>query len=805
MGAEEGLELAEKLVLEATGEYLNDLKREIFRGAWEGQTYEEIAGLVGYNESYIKEEGANLCKLLSSVLSERVTKTNFRAALERRSRLLPTHSIAPAEQAPPQPAPASHAGATTDASDLQNLEAQFVGREQAIADLNALAEQGAKIILIQGAGGLGKTTLARRYFKTQGFDFHLELWMATETRNITPAESVVEEWLRRDFNEEPGRDFGVNLERLRRKLRESTQKIGVLIDNLEPALDKQGNFIPSRRPYVDLLRVLADPAVQSITVITSRERLCESSVSVQLYPLEGLNEAAWRLYFSNRTIQPTAALSEMCRAYGGNAKAMRILSGTVLTDFEGNLTAYWQENSQDLLIERELENLVASQFNRLRQINLEAYQLLCRLGCYRYQDVPFISVEGVVCLLWDVAESQRRRVIKSLQDRSLIEVRKGKYWLHPVIRVEAIGRLRDSQDWQTVHRQAAAFWTASVECIATVEDAFKAFEAYYHYIEIQAFEQAGEVLLQKRTFKSLGRERLGRSFYKLGLFKQIISAITLVVDNIQSPYHLSGLYSMLGVCYRVVGNIHQAIACHEKSRQFALVYLQQPVKAEDKAIQTKLKQWQLNSLLNIGICQIHLWDLESALAIFQQLAVCPDSYRVLVSVFLAFIHSCLDERKPALNLVETSASEIGENQLLGDAYKLLYLGLAYKNLGETEKAFETYRRAISFADESDYTPIKGKALDGLAELYREQQAFDAAFTHHREAIELLDQVGAKCDLAEAYFQLALTYQASGKVAESQAYRDRAIQLFEAMQAPKQVERVRLQLTSRSPEKPHANY
>jgi len=41
---------------------------------------------------------------------------------------------------------------------VQNLN--FVGREEAIANLNNLVTQGAKVIVIQSPGGVGKTTLA---------------------------------------------------------------------------------------------------------------------------------------------------------------------------------------------------------------------------------------------------------------------------------------------------------------------------------------------------------------------------------------------------------------------------------------------------------------------------------------------------------------------------------------------------------------------------------------------------------------------------------------------------------------------
>jgi hypothetical protein len=134
------------------------------------------------------------------------------------------------------------------------------------------------------------------------------------------------------------------------------------------------------------------------------------------------------------------------------------------------------------LVERDLEDLVTSQFNRLQQIDPEAYKLLCRLGCYRYQDVPTVPTEGLLCLLWDVEEAQRRRIIESLRNRSLVEFHKGEYWLHPMIRAEAIARLRASDDWEITNRKAAIFLTESVEIIENIKDAMTALEAYYHYV-----------------------------------------------------------------------------------------------------------------------------------------------------------------------------------------------------------------------------------------------------------------------------------------------------------------------------------
>jgi hypothetical protein len=45
----------------------------------------------------------------------------------------------------------------------------------------------------------------------------------------------------------------------------------------------------------------------------------------------------------------------MHEAYGGNAKAMEILCGVIQSDYEGDLSAYWQDCKNDLLLNFELK------------------------------------------------------------------------------------------------------------------------------------------------------------------------------------------------------------------------------------------------------------------------------------------------------------------------------------------------------------------------------------------------------------------------------------------------------------------
>ena len=61
--------------------------------------------------------------------------------------------------------------------------------------------------------------------------------------------------------------------------------------------------------------------------------------------------------------------------------------------------------------------------------------------------------------------------------------------------------------------------------------------------------------------------------------------------------------------------------------------------------------------------------------------------------------------------------------------------------------------------------------------------------NHFKSIKLLQKIGAKSALAEAYFQLGLTYQAMGEHDQAEEYKAKALDLFAQMEALKQIERV----------------
>jgi tetratricopeptide (TPR) repeat protein len=688
--------------------------------------------------------------------------------------------------------PATQATATVDPN--------FVGRDEAIVDLNTLVSRNAKVIVIQARGGVGKTTLARKYLQ-QEFGSFLEFPIAKETKDIASIEGLLEEKLRQ-LGEEPGREFLVSLDRLKRKLQ--AERIGILIDNLEPALDSAGKFIEAHRRYVELLRVLSDPIVQSITLITSRERLREADVTVQHYPLRSLDVQAWAQFFQSRSINAdTPALATLHDAYGGNAKAMDIISGAVLEDFSGDVEAYWQANQDDLFIERDLEDLVIKQFSRLQELDPDAYNLLCRMGCYRYQDVPTVPIEGLFCLLWDVPENRHRRVIKSLQDRSLVDFEDTEFWLHPVIRAEATNRSKKGQDWRLANCKAAEFWTNSIKVIADITDATKALEAYYHYLDIQDFEGAGTVILARRDCRSASYTKLelGRSLHRLGLIQQTINLTSGIIANIQSKRYQSRLYNILAVPNRIMGNIHDSIKYHQLAIDLATDYYKTLPCKEDSDL-LDLKSVNINALQGTILCQLELWELEAALGNLKRISVNDVKslenstntygaiYKYMIECLFSILYSYLEEQQKATEFIIKADSKMKADHEIGTGFRVMLLAIAYMNVGLLDRALEMCLQVIEHCERLSYHGTQTIAINCLAEIYRKQGRFELAIDNHLKALEISKEWRSLRDLAQAHYQLGLTYKTIGEFKKSDENFREAIRLFTEMEAPKQVERVR---------------
>ncbi|MCF4966120.1 helix-turn-helix transcriptional regulator [Nostoc sp. CMAA1605] len=341
----------------------------------------------------------------------------------------------------------------------------FLGRDKDIVRINEFVNKGAKVILIQAEGGVGKTTLARKWFEIQGLDY-LELRIGTTSENLNSVEDGIRFKLRDYFKINPEPNFLMMLEQLKKELQ--TQRVGILIDNLESCLIN-GEFVEQQEDnYIELLKTLFDSSVKSITLITTRELIYDSRFKpedIKTYHLEGLKVETWREYFEYLNIDiEIETISQINQAYGGNAEAMSLICADIQNEeFKIVSREQWHKYKNDLLANPKLENLVKRQFDKLKRDNPQAYKLLCRLGCYRYQYISAINEEEIFHLLWDEKNDRnKRRFIRALRDRALLKFSQEGYYLYEAIRQEAIERLKLTDDWKKSHTEAGIFFSSLI-------------------------------------------------------------------------------------------------------------------------------------------------------------------------------------------------------------------------------------------------------------------------------------------------------------------------------------------------------
>ena len=175
MNFEEALKLADAAVFTKTNKHLRDIEIIVLRGSWEGQEYHKIAETYGYAAEYLMQDvGPKLWKLLSEALGERVSKKNFKEALERRSHLQP--------EMPAQPIlPTVSSGVTGNPLRQDWGEApdtsMFFGRDTDLNKLNQwILRDRCRLVALLGMGGIGKTALAAKLGEAIQGEFEYLIW-----------------------------------------------------------------------------------------------------------------------------------------------------------------------------------------------------------------------------------------------------------------------------------------------------------------------------------------------------------------------------------------------------------------------------------------------------------------------------------------------------------------------------------------------------------------------------------------------------------------------------------------------------
>lgn len=447
-----------------TGKGLTDVESGIIRGSWEGQNYEEIAEKLGYTDKYLRQDvGPKLWKLLSETFGEKVSKTNFRTALERHYR----SNALNAKQSRPSLSPGSQQSAphsssldrlsqegSLEVSEVATSENQginlhrdwgevvdvpiFYGRQEEIATLSqwTVADR-CRTVLLLGMGGIGKTSISTKLAQQIQNEFEYVIWRSL--KNAPPIKELLTELVNfLSAQQEVLLPEALEPQASRVLHYLQQQRCLIVLDNVESILQggvHAGGYIPGYEGYGYLFDQIGRVQHQSCLLLTSREKpkeiaLLEQDLSeVRSLHLKGLSRLEGQEFFKSKGCHNATdqELQEISDHYDGNPLALRIVASAVQELADGDMSEVLPTLRRGRFQFGDINDILRRQWERL---SIAERQVMYWLAVNR-EPVSLSELQADV--VSDSVSQQLLATVQSLGRRSLIE-RSGKYWtLQPVV------------------------------------------------------------------------------------------------------------------------------------------------------------------------------------------------------------------------------------------------------------------------------------------------------------------------------------------------------------------------------------
>lgn len=253
---------------------------------------------------------------------------------------------------------------------------RFYGRVADQATLRGwLLEDRAKLVVVLGMGGMGKTTLVAHTSKQIAGEFDFVFWRSL--LNAPTLTSILGELLRflsrQQLSSLPDslhEQFNMLFEYLRQ------HRCLIVLDNLESILeaDARLHYHPGYENYGYLIERVGQSTHQSSLILTSRElplgmsRL-EGNAQVNILQLGGLEEEAGHELLQTRGIASSAQVgASLVRRYSGNPLALKLVARTIHDFFDGDVAAFL---SDELPIFDDIRAVLDQHFARLTELERE--------------------------------------------------------------------------------------------------------------------------------------------------------------------------------------------------------------------------------------------------------------------------------------------------------------------------------------------------------------------------------------------------------------------------------------------------
>jgi hypothetical protein len=401
MNLEEVVKAIDTAVFTKTGRHLNEVEIILLRGAWQGKTYEQMVETCQYSLAYLKQAaGPKLWKLLSEALGQDVSKTSFRAVLERTWQTSQTMAgqllgaggaggqgdkgtrgqgdkgnLAQSSSSPSSPSSPSSSSYPTPYLDWGEAPdvTLFYGRTGELVTLEQwIVKERCRLVAIVGMGGIGKTTLSVRSAKQIQDEFEFVVWRSL--RNAPPISELLGDLIQ-SLSQQQTTHLSADIDNRVSQLTEylHQHRCLLILDSVETILRRgelAGHYRLEHEGYREFLRRLGETPHQSCLLLTSLEKPREIAAlegktsPVRCLQLTGLQAEAQEI-FKEKSLSEAGRWDELIQLYRGNPLALKIVTTTIRELFGGNVAEFLKQNT---IVFGDIRDILDEQFERLSDL-----------------------------------------------------------------------------------------------------------------------------------------------------------------------------------------------------------------------------------------------------------------------------------------------------------------------------------------------------------------------------------------------------------------------------------------------------
>jgi len=443
MNITEVLQLIDERLIERDKKPLNTIQKAILEGSWQGQSYQEIGNEYHRSETHIREEGAKLWKLLSEVLEKDIKKSTSRSVLERvyikslknsniysingnNNNLCPTENTRLYNENDLNSNNNYQYSQTYHDLTLAPQIIEFYDQENELATIsNWVFKQNTRLIAVLGLGGIGKTTLVKRFIDLNLEQFEVVIWKSLKFPKS------LDLWLNDLLNtcqKEPKESTDNKIQQLLEVL--SNHKCLIVLDdfqNLFAVGQMAGNYQPEYSSYQHFLKLIAEIQHQSHFILISQEKSAEMNyLNQENSPIQCLELSGFEAidFLKNKGLQDGERWLELIQLYEGNPFYLIDIAVLIKDVFDGKVNDFLAENS--LVITKKMQSHLKQIFGRCSPL---AQQIALELSKV---DQP-LSREELKNNL-DLSASDLINGLQSLQQRYLIQREQNRFQLSSIFK-----------------------------------------------------------------------------------------------------------------------------------------------------------------------------------------------------------------------------------------------------------------------------------------------------------------------------------------------------------------------------------